>query len=300
MKREDIRIRDPFVLAHNNMYYMYASAPSCVKKDDCQSFDKHSLAIILYKSKDMENWTEPEIVFSYIPTDNSEIVCDLWAPEVHFYNEKFYAFVSFKNKSTKRGTYVAVSDSPDGEFRLLSEMPLTPYEHSCIDGTLYVEDGIPYIVYSHDWPDCYNKETDMFVGQICARRLSDDLKEGIGEPFKLFSSDEADIVKKNPNTVEYEGKNYLRCGSDGPFLSKREDGALLLFWSPMLNNNYVVMCAVSESGKLKGLWKHVEAPVFDNNGGHPMIFTNFDGRKIMCIHCPEKCFDERLHYFEIQ
>lgn len=299
MKREDIRIRDPFILAYDNTYYMYASTDTSTKDDFDNSYEKYGMALMVYKSEDMENWSEPKIVFSYIPTDNSEIMCDLWAPEVHFYKGKFYAFMSFRNKSIRRGTYVAVSDSPDGEFKLLSEMPVTPYEHSCIDGTLYVEDNVPYVVYSHDWPDCYNEETGICVGQICARRLSDDLKEGIGEGFKLFSSDEVDIVRNNPNHIEWEGKEYVRCGSDGPFIVK-DDGKLVLFWSPMLENNYVVMSAISESGKLKGPWKHIEKPVFDNNGGHPMVFTNREGKKIMCIHHPESWFDERLCYLEIK
>ncbi len=299
MKREDIRIRDPFVLAYDNVYYMYASADTSIKSENDRIREKSELALLVYKSNDMENWSEPEVVFSYIPSDTSPLKCDLWAPEVHFYNGRFYAFLSFRNSSMKRGTYVAQSNTPDGEFKLLNDFPVTPFEKSCIDGTLYVEDGIPYVIYSHDWPDCCNEETDICVGEICARRLTDDLKEGIGDAFRLFASDESEVVKKSPNHLEWEGENYVRCGSDGPFVVKREDGKLLVFWSPMLDETYVVMCAVSESGKLKGPWKHITEPIFSDNGGHPMVFEDFDGKTIMCIHQPEKWFDERMHYFHI-
>ena len=103
--------------------------------------------------------------------------------------------MSFKNHTGKRGTYIAVSDRPDGEFTLLSETPATPEENSCIDGTLYVEDGTPYIVYSLDWPHHFVESEGAYVGEIWARELSEDLSRGIGEPFRLFSSNEA------PNTT---------------------------------------------------------------------------------------------------
>ena len=132
--------------------------------------------------------------------------------------------------------------------------------------------------------------------------VSDDLEnwEEVGKPFCLFMSDECPISKATPDrTTVYEGKPVVRYGSDAPFVQKLSNGSLFLTWSPYLNGNYVVLGVVSESGDVRGPWKHLDEPIFDGNGGHAMFFTDKDGRKIMCIHAPERDMDERTHLFNM-
>lgn len=291
LKTENIRIRDPYVVEHDGEYYMYSSTNEGQGGD---AFPKDKLQMIVYKSYDLVNWSEPKAVFTYTPSVRSKLVTELWAPEVHLYRDKYYAFMSFKNHTGKRGTYIAVSDRPDGEFTLLSETPQTPEENSCIDGTLYVEDGTPYIVYSLDWPHHFVESEGAYVGEIWARELSEDLSRGIGEPFRLFSSNEAPISKKTPHVLEYMGNTVTRYGSDAPFLSRLSDGTLLVTWSPYLQDTYVVLGAVSENGKIRSSYRHLERPIFDGNGGHAMFLRSSDGAFRMCIHCPEKEGEERL------
>lgn len=297
MKRtEEIRIRDPYVVAHEGKYYLYSS--TAYGQAGAQ-FDGDKLEVAVYVGRDLTDWEEPKVVFSYTPGPDSPLREDLWAPEVHLYNGKFYAFLSVKNSTGLRGTYIAVSDRPDGQFRLLSEEPATPIEISAIDGTLYVEDEVPYIVYSKDWPHNFVEEKGAYVGEIWARRLKEDLSAGEGEAFRLFASCDVPVSKATPHRLVWEGKDSVRYGSDAPFLTRLTDGTLFLTWSPYLQNNYVVLGAVSESGRLRGPWRHIDQPVFDANGGHAMFFRNFDGRRMMCIHQPEKWGEERLRCMEV-
>ncbi len=295
MKREDIRIRDPYVLAHENVYYMYASTET----SECASADKSALNMLVYKSCDLENWSDPEVVFEYKPSETSHLLKELWAPEVHYYKGRFYAFLSFMNRTGKRGTYVAVADKPDGEFKLLRDEPITPIEQSCIDATLYIENNEMYAVYSHDWPDNYINEKNAFVGEICAVKINDSF-ERISEPIKLFASCDVPISARTPNFTKFQGREAMRFGSDAPFLLKLSDGRLLLTWSPKLNNNYVVLGAISDSGSLLGEWRHIDEPIFDDNGGHAMFFNDFNGDRIMCIHHPEVWYSERMYYTKVE
>lgn len=297
LKREEIGIRDPYILAVNGEYYMYSSS---FEHKQLQGCDEKCLYMVVYKSTDLEEWTEPKVVFKYMPTEESEIQKDLWAPEVHMYNEKFYAFMSFQSKRGTRGTYVAVADTPDSIFVLLEDKPVTPVGQSAIDGTLFIENGTPFVVYSRDWPFNYIEEKNAYVGEIWAKKLNYDLTGSNEREFRLFSSDEVPLSKETPHRIFYEGKNTMRYGSDAPFLMMLSDGKLFLTWSPYLNNNYVVLSAISESGKLKGPWKHSDKPLFDNNGGHAMFFKDYDESLKMCIHQPELEGKERLMCLEVE
>jgi len=82
-------------------------------------------------------------------------------------------------------------------------------------------------------------------------------------------------------------------------LQKLSDGSLLLTWSPYLQNNYVVLSVVSKSGSVFGPWEHLDTPLFEDNGGHAMFFNDTIGRKIMCIHAPERHMLERAHLYHM-
>lgn len=279
-KTEEIRVRDPYVVVKDGVYYMYRSVDESV--------------IVVHKSRDLALWEEAVTVCTL--TEDSWGTKDLWAPEVHLYKGKYYMFLSLLGRNGKRGTGIWVCDTPDGTFLPLTNDRITPEDRSCIDATLYVENGKPYIVYSADWPFNYVKEKDCYIGEIWAVELSEDLRERAGEPFKLFASDEAPCSSV-PHSCTYEGKPIKRYGSDAPFLQRLSDGTLYLTWSPY-PNTYIVGAAVSESGSILGEWKHIEKPIFNGNGGHAMFFDTVDGRRMMCIHCPERPPEERATFIE--
>ncbi len=281
MHTEEIRIRDPYIVVYNNAYYMYKS------END---------SILVYKSTDLNIWDEGTVVYTL--SKDSWAYKDLWAPEVHCYKGKFYMFLSLLGKNELRGTEISVCDTPDGFFVPITNKPATPADRSCIDGTLYVEDGTPYIVYSADWPHNYNSKADCYIGEIWAMPLTEDLKESADAPFLLFRSNEA-ICSREPNICEWEGKKVKRYGSDAPYIVKLSDGTLYLTWSPYPGNTYIVAAAVSENNRIRGTWKHLDKPLFGNNGGHAMFFEDLDGNKKMCLHYPERPPYERALFLNV-
>lgn len=284
VSRKDLRVRDPFIVLHEGVYYLYATTGETT--------------LSFYTSRDLENWNCGGAAFE-IPTDFWAFR-DVWAAEVHKYREKFYLFVSLLGKDGMRGTQIAVSDAPEGPFVPLCDGPVTPRSQSCIDGTLYVHEGIPYLFYSHDWPDNYDTEKQAYVGQICCARLLTDLTAIQGEPWVVFDSDASPISKATPHHLLWQERQSLRFGSDAPFVQKLSDGRLLLTWSPYLQDNYVVLGAVSESGSVFGPWTHLETPLYDQNGGHAMFFRNPEGKLCMCLHGPEVEMLERACIFEME
>ena len=140
MKCKDINIRDPFVVYRDGIYYMYGTRAA--------NFGIRTGGFDVYTSTDLENWSGAHQVFdSEIHGMNSG---SNWAPEVHFHNGFWYMFATFLKHDGLRGTYILRSDSPVGPFQPHSNGAVTPEGWECIDGTFYVEDGQPYIIFCHE------------------------------------------------------------------------------------------------------------------------------------------------------
>ena len=269
-KLSEIVIRDPFIFAdaENRTYYMYGTTYPAMGYS-CTGFH-------CWKSSDLDNWNGP--FPAYIPDENFWGKKDFWAPEVHFYNGKFYMFASCKADGKCRATHIFCSDTPDGPFHPISEKPATPENWECLDGTLYVENGTPYIIFCHEWKQVED-------GEMAYSQLSCDLKNVISEPQILFKASEAGWTR----TFERDGKKYNRI-TDGPFLFKY-NGRLLMLWSskgPEGCGGYATGYAESTSGKVCGPWIHHDKMVFFDNGGHGMVFQSFDNKLCCIVHQPNQ------------
>ena len=256
VKREDVRVRDPYILVYDGKYYMYGT---CLSNG---------------VSEDLENWSDRIQIFT--PEDNSDMEADFWAPECHYYNGSFYLFATYRSKASgKRGTAIFKSESPTGPFELWSDGHITPKAIDCIDGTLYIDkNGQPWMVYVNEWTSSPDE-----VGEMAAAKMSADLKEFISEPIVLFRA----------------RKHIWTTGSvtDGPAFYRTENGRLIMLWSNLSKSGgYAVGMAVSDNGEIDGNWIHYpeafyeRGDFFEYDGGHPMIFYTLDGQLTMSIHSP--------------
>lgn len=255
MKLSEINLRDPFILNDGDTYYLYGT-----RVGGTPGFD-------VYKSFDLEEWTQPKPVFEMKNTFWATE--DFWAPEVHFYQGRYYMFATFKSEQKKRGTQILVSDAPDEVFEEHSEGPLTPEEWECLDGTLYVDaQGIPYMIFCHEWLQIHN-------GAMCAVQLSEDLKNTVGEPWVLWHAKDAKWSMDIPG-------GYV---TDGPYLYKKGKD-LLCFWSSFDSDGYVVASARSDNGDIRGKWIHDRKLFFSKDGGHGMFFWTIEGKMKFVCHAP--------------
>lgn len=273
MRLDDIYIRDPYILVHQDTYYLYG------KKRQGDT------AFVVYTSSDLEEWSEPKVVFS--PAPDFWGTRDFWAPEVHCYQGRFYMLASFKAEGSCRATHILAADSPDGEFKPVSPFPATPPEWECLDGTLYVDgEGTPYMVFCHEW-------TQICNGTMCYAPLKSDLSGFAGEPRVMFAARDYDFVK-----TAIEGREaYV---TDGPFLHRGKDGSLRLIWSSFGEKGYLISALKSDNGRLDGHWS-AENLLFDGHGGHGMIFRALDGQLRLVLHAPNHPWgSERARLFRLQ
>lgn len=290
---EDVRMRDANILADEKTktYYIISSGSAAPK----EGFGNSSVRA--FTSKDLVNWEGPHTIFQTPKNfwQDANIV-GIWAPEMHFYKGKYYLFLTF-NTDTKlgeqwrdwlprvrRASQILVADSPLGPFKPFSNQPTLPADMMTLDATLWIENGVPYTVFAHEW-------VQIKDGTIEYAKLKDDLSTMVGEPKKLFDGSDAPWARKSPQ--------YGCWVTDGPYFHKSKSGKLFMIWSSFSKTGYTTGVAVSDSGKLAGPWRQNAEPLYSADGGHGMLFKRFDGQLMLVLHSPNK-MTERARLFEIE
>lgn len=282
----DVRMRDVGILpdSASGLYYAVSSAGRSVRA---------------YTSRDLVRWVGPYTIFQTPPGLWGEEVNirGIWAPEMHAYRGRYYLFLTFDTDHrfpeqwrdwlprVRRASQVLVGDSPLGPFRPFHNRPTLPEDMMTLDGTLWEEDGVPYMVFAHEWVQIKDGTMEMV-------RLTDDLSETVGEPVRLFHASDAPWVRKQ----EPWGSSV----TDAPWLYRTRTGKLLMIWSSFGDGGYTVGIAESTSGTLRGPWVQQPEPLFAEGGGHGMLFRRFDGQLMMVLHQPNDGGRERARLFEIE
>jgi len=272
LKCEDINIRDPFILNENGKYYLYGTRAA--------NFGIKTGGFDVYISDNLVDWSDPKECFN---SGNHGFNVDVnWAPEVHKYNGAYYMLATFTKPNNLRGTYILRGESPEGPFFPHSNGAVTPYEWECLDGTLYVENNKPYVVFCHE-------HTQIVDGAVCFAELSSDLKERISEPVTLFNGSSPYWADKKP-----EGEHYI---TDGPFMFRTKDNFLLMIWSTFISHSYVEAVVRFKDGILNNNFEHLY-PIITDDGGHGMIFKS-ENKLYLTFHSPNKTDCERVRLIEI-
>lgn len=294
---EDLRVRDPFIFADatTKTYYLYRQFANgrnevIVKPGGVEVFT----------SADLKIWSGPQTVF--VQPDGFWADAEVWAPEVHFYQGKYYLFVTFTAKGTlpgkaatkigmrPRGTQILVADAPTGPFKPFSNRAHTPADWMSLDGTLWVEDGVPWMIFCHEW-------LQVLDGTIELVQLAPDLSAPVGEPRTLFKATSAPWVKSVRESMPNAPDGYV---TDGPFVYRTKAGKLVMIWSSFGPERYAMLVAESQTGKITGPWVQQKEPLFKADGGHGMVFKTFTGQLMLCFHQPNNRPDERMRLYPLE
>jgi arabinan endo-1,5-alpha-L-arabinosidase len=148
--------------------------------------------------------------------------------------------------------------------------------------------SIPWMVFCHEW-------VQVEDGEMCAIPLAGDLHSAAGNPVLLFRASEAAWAKP----FEARGRSNNRV-TDGPFLHRLPSGKLLMLWSTTGYEGYAMGYALSESGSILGPWVQSPQPIYGKDGGHGMLFRDFNGRLWMTLHHPNNSPNERPTWLEVR
>ncbi len=288
----DLRVRDPFILADatSQTYYLYRQIGNGRKDTTVKP-----RGVEVFTSSDLKSWSGPRTVFEQ--PDDFWADAEVWAPEVHVYRGKFYLFVTFTaNKPLAgqrafdaepirlRGTQILVADDPTGPFKPFANQAHTPVDWMCLDGTFWVEDGTPWMIFCHEWGQITDGTMDLL-------QLAPDLSAPVGRPQTLFSAHSAPWVKNLKEIGVSQHPGYV---TDGPFIYRTQTGKLLMIWSSFGMERYAIGIAESMTGRITGPWKQQPNLLFKADGGHGMIFRTFRGELMLSFHSPNQRGPERI------
>ncbi|MHB1318109.1 MAG: glycoside hydrolase family 43 protein [Anaerolineae bacterium] len=292
----DVRIRDPHILADaaTHTYYLASSL---------RHAEGHPYGgVEVRTSRDLVNWEAPVAAYS-VPEEGWGRE-GVWAPDMHLYRGWYYLFLTHNSREplpgvqpgttlgpgypplVRRGSQVLLSSSPLGPFRHFHNRPHLPVSMMTLDGTLWLEDGVPYMVYCHEWVQTRDGTVEMV-------RLKDDLSDVAGAPRLLFRGSEAPWGTGS----RQQAGAYV---TDGPSLYRTHTGHLLMIWSSFVSGVYATGVAHSESDTLAGPWRQQTEPLFIEDGGHGTIFRRFDGQPMLVLHQPNRVPDEHAWLFELE
>lgn len=272
----DIRFAEPFVYpdAAAKTYLMYGSGFNAGE----------GAGFVVYSSVDLANWSDPEIILK--KPDKFWATGWFRAPDVFQQGGKTYLFASLRDKQTK-GIQVFVADALKGPFEPHTEGCMTPAGWDAQDASVFVDPvGQPWLVFCHDW-------MQVGEGEVCAGPLSADLKGFVMEPEVLFRATDAKW------SVPYSYLEKTGHVTAGPFPYRAKNGSLLMLWSGYSANGLALGYAKSESGNILGPWKQSDRLLYDGDGGHGMVFRDFNGEMKVILHTPSKFPDHRPQIFTL-
>lgn len=258
-------IGDPFVLrAPDGIYYCYATSA----RDGFKA----------WTSPDLVHWKE--IGYVYKRQKDSWGVTDFWAPEVVFYNGKYFMHYSArwnKNKSLRIG--VAVSETPDGPFLDLFNHPMFDFGYAAIDGhVLLDEDGHKYFYYSRDCSE--NIVDGRHESHLYAAELNEDLVSFKEEPRLIAWPEQEWELRSGPEWL----------WNEGPFVTKH-DGRYYLMYSANFyaSRDYSVGYAVADSptGPFSKAMHNpiLVSPSAEISGpGHNSVIASPDGKEQFIVY----------------
>jgi hypothetical protein len=287
-----IPVRGPSILADSDSrtYYLYTGADGG--------------AVVCYTSKDLASWEGPVSVF-VVPAGS-------WAnpaegardPEVHAYRGRYYLFATLSNRdkvikkppeswrvNSMQGVQLFVSESPQGPFAAApgsANQPYTPEDFVALDGTLFVDGDLAYLVYVHDW-------TQVVDASIEAIHLKADLTAPAGEALHLSKASDAPWLRQQTTTSREP--RYYPAG--GPFLYRTRNGTLLMTWTSYWRGKAAVVLARSLTGTVRGPWRQ-SGMLLAGGSASGTIFRSFDGRLMLLVHQPGQDGAARARLVELE
>lgn len=288
---DELSMSDPFILADEatKTYYLTSSG-GCI-----------------YKSKDLKNWEGPYGAYDVTGTwmEGCKFVA---AAEIHHVNGKYYYAATFGDRNDlvdvvprrynvhRNQTMILVADKAEGPYKPLNPDPqydYLPHTWDIIDGTIWYENGVPYFVFVHEWMQTVDGTMEYVI-------LSPDLSKTITDPVCLFRASEAawalEMVGNEEMTFGLKLPGWV---TDGPELFRTGTGKLGMLWSSWGAGRYLQGVAYSESGTIDGPWIQEEKPLVGNNTGHGMMFTTFEGKRLLSIHHAEGDGPRKPQLYEI-
>ena len=240
--------------------------------------------ITLWKTANMATLSTSEKKIVWTPPATGPFSKQIWAPEIHFLQGKWYIYFSADNgNNIGHRLYVlenSAKDPMEGTWTLKGKITTPGGDKWAIDATVFENKGKMYLLWS-GWKGDENGEQDIFI----AKMENPWTTEG---PRTLISAPALDWEKNgdlnNPNDVSHVNVN------EGPEILKHGDKLFLIYSANGCWTDYYslgMLSTTADADLLKASsWTKTNHPVFKQSyknkvfgTGHNAFFKSPDGKE---------------------
>jgi GH43 family beta-xylosidase len=259
---------DPWVIYQNGYYYYTNSTQN---------------SLVIWKTKNMAELRSAEKKTIWVPPANTLYSKELWAPELHYINHKWYMyFAADDGDNNHHRLFVLENASPDplmGDWTFKGKVG-DATDKWAIDGSVFEHRGQLYMIWA-GWEGDENGQQDIYIAKMKNPWTIEGDRSKISSPLYDWEK-YGDLGKdsKPPHVNVNEGPEILKHGNK-LFLIYSASGCWTDFYA------LGMLTAPANSDLLDARsWKKSEKPVFKKtvkNGvyapGHNSFFQSPDGRE---------------------
>jgi GH43 family beta-xylosidase len=259
---------DPWCVYHNGFYYYTHTT---------------GRNITVWKTKSISELRSAEKKVVFTPPETGPYSKELWAPEIHFLEDKWYIYFAADSGSNQfHRLWVLENSSADpmnGKWEMKGKL-VTPDDKWSIDGSLFEHNKQLYFIWS-GWEGDTNGEQDIYIAKMKNPWTLEGSRSKISRP-ELPWEMHGDLHDRNnpPHVNVNEGPEVLSHGNK-LFLIYSASGCWTDFYA-------LGMLTASAGSDLldPASWKKSAEPVFRQNidssvyaPGHNSFFVSPDGKE---------------------
>ena len=240
-------------------------------------------SIVIWKTKNLAFLAIAEKVTIFVPPAGSAYSKELWAPEIHLINHKWYVYFAADDGSNDHHhMFVLENESKDpmkGSWVLKGKLFNAAEDRWAIDGSVFDYKGSSYFVWS-GWQGNKNGQQDIYISKMKNPWTLEGKRVRISSPHFAWERD-GDLndpenpphvnVNEGPQPLLHQNKLFLIYSASGCWTDSYALGMLTFSGSNLLDS---------------ASWKKSAQPVFKKsvaNGvyapGHNSFFKSPDGKQ---------------------
>ena len=244
---------DPWVYRKGNYYYYIVSTGSSIK---------------IYKTTLLNKLTQSggKVVYSG---------GSIWAPELHFINNRWYIYAAIQYDSNERSRRMYVFESKNADpFSKYTRVGQLNTGGWAIDGTVLQHNKKLYFIWS-GWPGSYNGRQNLYIASMSSPKHISGSRVLISSPSQHWETlDTNPYVNEGPQVLKHNNKVFIVYSANGSWYKRYCLGMLTLNGSNPLKSSS---------------WKKTNGAVFSSgNGvygpGHACFVKSPDGMEDWIIY----------------
>ena len=239
--------------------------------------------ISIWKTKTIAALKTAEKKIVFTPPGSGPYSKELWAPEIHFLNNKWYIyFAADSGNNVSHRIWVLENSSADplaGEWQMKGKL-LTPGDKWSIDGSIFEHKKQLYFIWS-GWDGDVNGQQNIYIAKMKNPWTLEDKRAKISSP-ELDWEIHGDL--NNANDVPHVNVN------EGPEVLTNKNKLFLIYSASGCWTDYYAlgMLSTSDTSDLMNpsSWKKYPHPVFTQSKensvfapGHNSFFKSPDGKE---------------------